>query len=129
MRRLMGIGLLCGVLGACTASPAPGSIRYAVFFQEWSASLDDGGKAIVADAADWANKHPTVEVHVIGYADPEGSPQANREISRTRAQVVADGLAEDGVARPRIIIDGRGSVPFTLDSQESRRVTISLGSP
>ena len=92
MRRLMVLGLLVAV-GACadTGSFPPAGQRFAVFFQEWSASLDDGGQAVVADAATWANSHPAAAVHVIGYADPEGTPQANRDLSRTRAQVVADG--------------------------------------
>jgi outer membrane protein OmpA-like peptidoglycan-associated protein len=127
MRHITVLALLCA-LGAC-AAPEPEGQRYAVFFQEWSASLDDGGSATVAQAATWANAHPGTEVHVLGYADPEGSPQANRDLSRTRAQVVADGLATDGVAPQRIRIDGRGSVAYAFDSQESRRVTISLGSP
>ena len=127
MRRLTVLALLCA-LGAC-AAPEPSGQRYAVFFEGWSASLDDGGKATVAQAATWANAHPTAEVHVIGYADPDGSPQANRDISRARAQVVADGLTADGVSAQRVRVDGRGSVGFACDSQEARRVTISLGTP
>ncbi len=127
MRRLTVLALLFA-LSACAAPQPPGQ-RYAVFFQGWSASLDDGGAATVVQAADWANAHPAAEVHVVGFADPEGSPQANRDISRARAQVVADKLIADGVAAQRVRIDARGSVDYTFDSQESRRVTISLGNP
>jgi outer membrane protein OmpA-like peptidoglycan-associated protein len=127
MRRLLVLGLVCA-LGGCV-SFEPSGRRYAVYFQEWSASLDDGGKATVAQAAAWANSHPNGEVHVVGYADPEGTPQANRDLSRTRAQVVADGLAAGGVAPPRIRIEGAGAVGYAMDPQESRRVTISLGTP
>lgn len=128
---LRAAGLVAGLsagLGACATFDSSGP-RYAVFFQEWSASLDDGGLATVAQASEWARAHPAAEVHVVGYADPEGSPQANRDLSRTRAQVVADGLAAGGVAQQRIRIDGAGSVGYAMDSQEARRVTISLGSP
>lgn len=128
MRRFTVLGLLLA-LAACAGSAASGGQRYPVYFQEWSASLDDGGRAAVAQAAGWANSHPAAVVHVIGYADPEGTPQANRDLSRTRAQVVADGLAADGVATQRIRIEGAGAVGFAMDSQESRRVTISLGTP
>ncbi len=127
MRRLTVFGLLCA-LGAC-AAPQHSAQRYPVFFQEWSAALDDSAKTTVAQAASWAKDNPTAEVHVVGYADPVGSPQANLDLSRTRAQVVADGLAADGVAADRIRIDGRGSVDYAMDAQESRRVTISLRTP
>ena len=114
MRRLTVLGLLLA-LAACAEAAAPGGQRYAVFFQSWSASLDQQAKDTVAQAATWANAHPAAEVHVIGYADPEGSPQANRDVSRTRAQVVADGLTADGVAAQRVHIEGAGSVGYALD--------------
>jgi outer membrane protein OmpA-like peptidoglycan-associated protein len=126
MRRLMLLGVLFAALGACSLFDPPGQ-RYLVFFQEWSASLDDGGQAAVTAAAGWANQHPDAPVTVIGFADPEGSPQANRDLSRTRAQVVADQLATDGVAPARITVRSAGSVDYTMDSQESRRVIITLG--
>ena len=127
MRRLTVLGLVCA-LGACVA-PAPASQRYAVFFQQWSVALDDSAKSVVSDAASWANSHPSAQVHVIGYADPEGSAQVNKDLSRTRAQAVADGLKADGVAQQRIHIHGAGEVEYAMDSQESRRVTISLTAP
>lgn len=127
MRRLMALGLL-GVLGACAAAELSGP-RYVVYFEEWSASLDDGGHATVAQAAKAANLQPAAAVHVVGYADPEGSPQANRDLSRTRAQVVADGLVAAGVVLPRIRVEAHGSVGYAMDSQESRRVTITLDTP
>ena len=114
MRRLTILGLLLA-LAACANPGAAGQQRYAVFFQEWSAALDQPAKDVVAQAASWANTHPAAEVHVIGYADPEGSPQANRDLSRTRAQVVADGLAADGVAAQRVHIEGAGSVAYAMD--------------
>ena len=73
--------------------------------------------------------HPTAPVAVIGYADPEGSPQANRELSRTRAQQVADSLIADGVPKQRVTVTAHGAIDFAMSSQESRRVTISLGAP
>ncbi len=124
MRRLTVLGLLCA-LGAC-AAPQHSAQRYAVFFQGSSVHLDDGALATVTQAAAWAKDNPTAEVHVVGYADPEGSPESNLLLSRTRAQVVADELKTDGVEPDRIRIDGRGAVDFAYDSQEARRVTISL---
>ena len=69
------------------------------------------------------------EVTVSGYADPEGSQQANIAMSRTRAQVVADQLVRDGVARRRISMTAHGPTDYTLSSIESRRVEIAIASP
>jgi outer membrane protein OmpA-like peptidoglycan-associated protein len=127
MRRSFVLGVLLAI-GAC-AGPPPVTQRLVVYYQEWSAALDDSAQAIVKSAATWANSHPTASVEVAGYADPEGSPQANRDVSRTRAQRVADALVADGVAKERISVTAHGSVGFAMDPQESRRVTISLGAP
>ncbi len=66
-------------------------------------------------------------VTVSGFAAPDGSVQANKDISRLRAQVVIDTLVKDGVAPSRIQRHSIGAVDFTLDSQESRRVEVVLG--
>jgi len=127
MRRLWVLGLLLAI-GAC-AAPPPASQVLVVYFQEWSADLDDSAQAILKSAATWANSHPAASVAVIGYADPEGSPQANRDISSARARVVADTLVADGVPAPRVSVTAHGAIDFAMSSQESRRVTISLGAP
>lgn len=128
MRRLLTLSLLVA-LAACAGLSTVPAQRYAVFFSESSAALDDNVNATIAQAAVWANEHPVTVVNVIGYADPNGSPQANIDLSRTRAQVVADALTSGGVASQRIRISAEGATPFVLDSQEARRVTISLDAP
>jgi outer membrane protein OmpA-like peptidoglycan-associated protein len=125
--RLYLIGLLAS-LGAC-ATGALTSQKFPVFFQEWSAALDDAATNTVAGAAKWANEHPNAPVTVSGYADPEGSQQANVAMSRTRAQVVVDQLVRDGVARGRIRQTAHGPTDYTLSSIESRRVEIAVAIP
>jgi outer membrane protein OmpA-like peptidoglycan-associated protein len=127
MRRLWILGLLLAI-GACAGPPPPTQVLV-VYYQEWSADLDDSAQQIVKSAATWANSNPTLPVVVAGYADPEGSPQANRELSHVRAQRVADALIADGVPAQRVTVTAHGSVGFAMDSQESRRVTISLVAP
>lgn len=128
MRRLTVLGLLLA-LAACAGAGSAGGQRYAVFFPTASAALDDVARDTVTQAAAWANDHPAAVVHVIGFADPEGSTQVNRDLSSTRALVVQDMLVKDGVTRERIHVEAAGSVGFAMDSQESRKVTISLGNP
>ncbi len=102
---------------------SPGQ-RAVVFFEEWSAQLDDSAKGVIASAAEWANQHEPARVRVVGYADPTGSIEANRLLTQLRAQVVIDALVGDGVAASRIQRKGAGSVDFADSSQESRRVEI-----
>jgi outer membrane protein OmpA-like peptidoglycan-associated protein len=112
--------------GACAADAVP-TQRVVVYFQEWSAAIDDSALATIAKAADYAKSHPRVPIRVAGFADPTGSKQANVLMSQLRAQVVVDQLVQDGVPASRIGQVGHGSVQFALTSQESRRVEISMG--
>jgi outer membrane protein OmpA-like peptidoglycan-associated protein len=127
MRRLGILVLLLSVVaGGARAADAP-SQKFVVFFQEWSAALDDAAQAVITQAADWVKSHPGNIAHVNGFADPTGSKQANVLMSDLRAQVVADMLQADGVEPKRIRQRGHGSMQFALTSQESRRVEISIG--
>jgi outer membrane protein OmpA-like peptidoglycan-associated protein len=127
MRRLGILFLLfCVALGSARAADAP-SQKYVVYFQEWSAALDDAAQAVIGDAAEWVKSHPGNVAHVNGFADPNGSKQANALLSELRAQMAVDQLQTDGVDPKRIRQRGHGSVQFALSSQESRRVEISVG--
>jgi len=126
MRRIALAACLVVGLAACAVSGRPAQI-FVVFFKEWSAELDGPAKGVIQTAADWAKAHPNAPVTVAGYADPEGSLQANIDISKTRAQRVFDELAADGVPAGRIARTALGPVDYTLSSQESRRVEIRIG--
>jgi outer membrane protein OmpA-like peptidoglycan-associated protein len=127
MRRLGILFLLfCVAMGSARAADVP-SQRYVVFFQEWSAALDDAAQSVIGEAAEWVKSHPGNVAHVNGFADPTGSKQANALLSDLRAQMVVDQLQTDGVDPKRIRQRGHGSVQFALSSQESRRVEISIG--
>jgi outer membrane protein OmpA-like peptidoglycan-associated protein len=117
---------LAALLAGCSLL-GPGRQAYAVFFAEWSAQLDGPAQGVVNGAAQFAKQHADFPVIVAGYADPEGSPQANIDISRLRAQVVADLLVADGVPLARIQRRAHGAVGFAATSQESRRVEITIG--
>ena len=127
MRRL-GILLLlsCAVVASAHAADAPAQ-RFVVYFQEWSAALDDSARSVIGQAAEWVKSHPGNVAHVNGFADPTGSKRANELLSDLRAQMVVDQLQIDGVDPKRVRQRGHGSVQFALTSQESRRVEISAG--
>jgi outer membrane protein OmpA-like peptidoglycan-associated protein len=130
--RHLGVRAVCALAvllwATACAGPTQAPHKFVVFFQEWSAALDDSAQSAVSGAAKWAQEHPNQNVTVSGYADPEGSQQANVAMSRARAQVVTDQLVRDGVNRQRIRVTAHGPTDFTLSSIESRRVEIAIGS-
>ena len=126
MRRLGILFLLLSVAtGSVRAADVP-SQKFVVFFQEWSAALDDSAQTVIGQAAEWVKSHPGNVAHVNGFADPTGSKKANALLSDLRAQMGVDQLQTDGVDSNRIRQRGHGSVQFALSSQESRRVEISI---
>jgi outer membrane protein OmpA-like peptidoglycan-associated protein len=117
--------LLCAATGSARAAD-PTRQKFVVFFQEWSAAIDDSAQEVISHAADWVKSHPGNVAHVNGFASTVGSRQANILLADLRAQVVVDQLLTDGVDAKRVQQRGHGPVPFALTAQESRRVEISI---
>jgi outer membrane protein OmpA-like peptidoglycan-associated protein len=123
------LGLAFLLLIAATATLRAADLpaqKYVVYFQEWSAAIDDSAQAVIAQAADWVKSHPGNLAHVNGFASTVGGRQANILLADLRAQVVVDQLQSDGLDASRIRQRGHGPVPFALTAQESRRVEISI---
>ncbi len=129
MRLPPGLGLLASVLAmsACVQPQLPNQV-YPVFFQEFSSTLDGPATEIVANAASVAKQFPSLPVRVSGYADRAGSPQADIDISKRRADAVADLLQRDGVAAARLSREAVGTPPDSQPGPERRRVEIDIGS-
>jgi outer membrane protein OmpA-like peptidoglycan-associated protein len=125
MRRRFGVALLLP-LGACALFESP-ERRFVIFYKESSVQVTEPAIGVLSAAADWAIKHPDKPVIVASYADPYGSPQANIDITRLRAQATFDALVADGVQASRIQRQDIGSVKFQIDPQESRRVDVVEG--
>ncbi len=135
MKRLLCMTVLAALAGCATTTP-PASLPQAtpVFFEPWSAALDQHALSAIASAAQGAQATPTARVVVTGAADSTGGEQANKYISETRAQMVADQLVADGVSRERIKVRGVGVVsaapiPTGTPAQFSRRVLIQVEGP
>ena len=130
-RRLPLLALVLGFAGCSLlhlGPPGAEGQKYVIFFQPFSANLDDAAQGALKAASASALDHPSVPVYVAGFASPIGSTAANAALSKTRAQVVADGLVADGVPATRIKRRALGEVDYTLDPIEARRVEISVGS-
>ncbi len=83
--------------------------RHAIFFKRDSEFVDEA-QALrkLQELADLMGTMPgDVQLRIIGYADPIGTVQANREISLGRAERVAADLRGMGVAPDRLVTVGR----------------------
>lgn len=75
---------------------------------------------------------PDASVRIVGYADPRGSEHYNMELSRRRAQAVAEVLAMSGIDPQRLIVEARGkteaqSTPGAADGNAlDRRVSVRI---
>jgi len=136
MRKFIAISVLCGLVGCAElpampfyGPPAASTPATPVFFQPFSAALDQPALATIASAAQEAKAKPDARVLVTGAADSVGSSKANKYLSETRAQVVADALVADGVARGRIHLRAAGEVSAPGSyTQVARRALIQIES-
>ncbi len=142
MRKILMFSLLsclAGPLAGCDSMmqsmgmgspPVPTTPDTPIFFQPWSANLDQPALATIATAAKAANEEPNAPVVVTGAADTVGGSKANLFLSHARAQVVADQLKADGVASSRITTKavGETNAPGAPGGyqQFSRRVLIRI---
>lgn len=118
------LSILCCLMAGCTLVPPVDGGRALVFFQTWSADLDESALRSIRSVATVARLHPNYQIWVEGYADLTGSVAANKLISETRAQVVADTLLKEGVSAGQIRQLSFGQVGTAQHSQESRRVVL-----
>ena len=131
MKKILILSMLAGLVG-CAYTPQITSKATPVFFQPFSAALDEPALSTIASAAKTASAQPNASVVVVGAADSVRSEPPNKYLSQTRAQVVADQLVADGVAQSRLRIHGRGIIQPTGGAsgtpvQAARRVLIAIG--
>ena len=127
MRHLFALGLvLC--LAAC-ALFEPSGRRFVIYFDPNSSQVIDTAKAVIVAAAAWAKDHPDMPVAVAAYADINGTEKANADITRLRAQAVIDVLVSNGIAATRIQRNEVGAVSSQVNTHESRRVEVTVGTP
>ena len=134
MKKILMFSLLCALSGCDSGTMMDASAVNApatpIFFQPFSAALDESAMTTIATAAKAAEAQPDATVIVTGAADSVGSLLANKYLSETRAQVVADALAADGVAPSRIHMRAAGIAsapgPVGAPAQSARRVLIQI---
>ena len=106
------------------------------YFDTNQSTLDPYYKAAVKEVAGLLELDPNLMVTVSGYADPRGSVAYNDQLSKARANAVANALAENGVNadRMRVVAMGNRSAHYTTKMskfQLERRVdaTVTIRQP
>jgi outer membrane protein OmpA-like peptidoglycan-associated protein len=91
-------------------------------FASAKADLTPDSTQTLKDLADAANKCPSFDIEIEGYADAEGTDKLNQKLSDRRAHAVADFLTGKGVDPKRLKIVGYGaSRPIADNGTEAGR--------
>jgi outer membrane protein OmpA-like peptidoglycan-associated protein len=118
--------LLLGGVTACSQRVDPQ--KFSVYFQPYSAELDEQALQTVDAAADFARDHRGLAVAVTGYSAPPDPDRDVPGLSADRAAAVARVLARVGVEPNRVSMSGNGIVdPKALPTVSVRRVDITVG--
>jgi outer membrane protein OmpA-like peptidoglycan-associated protein len=100
--------------------------RYLVYFDEFSAYLSPDSKAKIALVAKRAKEVGAQMITVQARASATGTVQTNKYLAMTRASIVADELAADGIAPALIEQEPIGQTGSSDPSVLNRRVDIIL---
>ena len=114
------------------AACAPAATSTDFFFCQNSAELTDSDKRSLDDYASayLAGANPD-QIELDGYASTEGEAKRNQQLSKQRADAVANYLIQKGVAKSNIKRqDGHGATDrFSNDLGQNRRATIKPPPP
>ena len=96
----------------------PGSISFAT----GSSAIEPRLYPTLDRIATTLNEYPASTVTVVGHTDSVGDAESNRELAGRRANAVANYLAQRGVSRNRMVVQGRGEdQPVADNSTETGR--------
>ncbi|WP_119303849.1 OmpA family protein [Dongia deserti] len=105
-----------------------GALTRAVYFDTGSAALGDDDQPVLDEVSGFLSQYPIATVVITGYADTQGSLEANRALAQRRAQAVAQALR--GLGGPlagSVSVVAVGEPEGAADSEanpEDRRVEI-----
>jgi outer membrane protein OmpA-like peptidoglycan-associated protein len=109
-------------------SSAPDTQQFSVFFQPYSAAVDQQATATIEAAAVFAQAHPAMPVTLNGYSAPPDPKLDVDGLSAQRAEVVKKILVTGGVSPGRVTTRANGITdPKSLPNLSVRRVDINIG--
>jgi outer membrane protein OmpA-like peptidoglycan-associated protein len=106
------------------------AVKYVLYFQTGGTLLTAESQAELPRIQAEANRHPGVEVLVVGHTDTKGRLEANDALSLRRAQQVRELLIKSGLPAQNVEASGRGerenAIPTAdeVDEPRNRRVEI-----
>ncbi|HBK05492.1 MAG TPA: hypothetical protein DDZ81_06450 [Acetobacteraceae bacterium] len=102
--------------------------NFSVYFQPYSAELDQQALESAVNAAQYAQAHASLPVLVAGYSAPADPGRDVDGLSDQRADAIKRVLTDDGVSANRITIDANGATdPLSMPQVAVRRVDITVG--
>lgn len=103
-----GLDLASGNADVCEAAFQQVMSDNVILFETGSAAIDPQSRALLDRLASVALRCDRFAIEVSGHTDNEGSRALNMDLSRSRAQAVADYLMSQGVTRDRLRAVGYG---------------------
>ncbi|MGH6951029.1 MAG: OmpA family protein, partial [Vitreimonas sp.] len=105
---LQGLNLASGDAETCEQAFDRLMERNVIHFATGSAAIDPSSRRLLDGLASVALRCDRFTIEVAGHTDNRGAREANMELSRQRADAVANYLAVQGVARERLSARGYG---------------------
>ena len=106
-----------------------GMFSMPIFFDTGSASVKASETGKIEEAADLLSQYPIASVSIVGYTDTVGTPSANDDLARRRADAVVAALRDTGVplaSSVAVMATGEASGADQVDDPFNRRVDILI---
>ncbi|MCF8145244.1 MAG: OmpA family protein [Deltaproteobacteria bacterium] len=99
-----------------------GHVAVYINFASNSAVLDESASPVIREIVGMLKENPDLRVKVEGHTDSTGDAEANRRLSRDRAEAVVGALTGAGIAKERLMAAGHGaSRPVADNATEAGR--------
>ncbi len=114
---------------AATSQVAVAPPAAKLYFDTAKFDLHSDAEQILKPVIEYAKANPSVKLTVSGFHDKRGNPEANAELAKNRAKVVAAKLNELGIMESRVFLEKPQEVVGGTDDKEARRVEVGVVGP
>jgi outer membrane protein OmpA-like peptidoglycan-associated protein len=97
-----------------------------LYFDTAKFDLHSDAEQALKPVIEYAKANPAVKLTVSGFHDKRGNPEANAELAKNRAKVVAAKLSELGIMEARVFLEKPQEVLGGADNKEARRVEVGV---
>jgi outer membrane protein OmpA-like peptidoglycan-associated protein len=110
-------------------------LKSSLLFSEESAVIRPAALDQVARLGDILAKYPNDRIRIVGYTDSTGAAAYDEQLSLRRAEAVRDVLANQGVERRQMLVEGAGAANPIGDNStpegraQNRRVELHIDAP